>query len=446
MHDSLLQEHVEWCRHSVCSIEGDALISNIQQTTSDSSDYLIPSLLVLKKKVDRVFGSQKVVSLSENRANVDENTCGDKEGYQQFFYYAKSLVHQSLESEQVKELEKGDSREISRELSRELSREGEVLKTGVESHDGKLSSQYLFDRKEDFSQIDIPEIESELDSLDILNDEEEILKFLTEEEKKDITECQSLVTEESVEEADIHSSILLSFISQFEKPMESQLQLEAQESQEVQEVQEVQENQENHTHQSIYRSYSYSIQPPSREVEVHEKKMKEMGIPFYHYDFIGEKKEFNPNDIINPPSIQEDTVNRIQFWKDVFKDQIHTEYECNKTVNYSEQLLFNSYVYQKQPPSISVHSHSKTQQPPIMSSSSFSQIQSNLPSTPFSSISLSASSQSGSTLVCQYHFIIEIIDSQTSVYYHLNYYVRITLRKNQTQNSMRSFPSFFLFP
>ena len=68
--------------------KGDILISNIDTEMNVNGEYLIPSLLLLKKKVDKIFGSQKVVSLSEDRPVANEMTCGDESGYLQYFLVA----------------------------------------------------------------------------------------------------------------------------------------------------------------------------------------------------------------------------------------------------------------------------------------------------------------------------------------------------------------------
>ena len=60
-----------------------------------NGEYLIPSLLLLKKKVDKIFGSQKVVSLSEDRPAANEMTCGDESGYLQFKLFAENILKQN---------------------------------------------------------------------------------------------------------------------------------------------------------------------------------------------------------------------------------------------------------------------------------------------------------------------------------------------------------------
>ena len=60
-----------------------------------NGEYLIPSLLLLKKKVDKIFGSQKVVSLSEDRPAANEMTCGDESGYLQFKLFAENIFNKS---------------------------------------------------------------------------------------------------------------------------------------------------------------------------------------------------------------------------------------------------------------------------------------------------------------------------------------------------------------
>lgn len=72
-------------------------MQNIELPARGSDDYLIPPLLCLKRKVDRVFGSQPIVTLSQERLGVDVHTCGDELGKQQM----KLFLHQSLHSDEL---------------------------------------------------------------------------------------------------------------------------------------------------------------------------------------------------------------------------------------------------------------------------------------------------------------------------------------------------------
>lgn len=78
----------------MCSVEGDILVSNIVRREEGSGEYLIPSLQQLKKKVERVFGVQPSVVLSEAREGVSEDTCGDACGKRQFHAYGEALLKQ----------------------------------------------------------------------------------------------------------------------------------------------------------------------------------------------------------------------------------------------------------------------------------------------------------------------------------------------------------------
>lgn len=273
MHTQVAAQHADWCRQSLCSIEGDILISNIDVVRSDSSEYLIPSLLVLKRKVDKVFGSQKVVSLSENRANVNERTCCDERGQHQFELFAKTILHQK----------------------------GVVYKEPNEIPPAR--------------HMEIgSDVESVASSLDFSITETELLQLLTEEERNDIQACQVQQEQQlqqqmhqSMEESEMHSSILLSFISQFEKSVEVRPALPR-------------ENEENKT----VLQYTYQIQPPARALDLHEQAMKKNGIALYHYNPVVTKKEFNTTQFLNETgsSVQS---NRILFWKELLKEQIDLE-------------------------------------------------------------------------------------------------------------------------
>ena len=72
-------------------------MQNIELPARGSDDYLIPPLLCLKRKVDRVFGSQPIVTLSQERFGVDVHTCGDELGKQQM----KSFLHQALHHDEL---------------------------------------------------------------------------------------------------------------------------------------------------------------------------------------------------------------------------------------------------------------------------------------------------------------------------------------------------------
>lgn len=102
----------------MCSVEGDILVSNIVRREEGSSEYLIPSLQQLKKKVERVFGVQPSVVLSEAREGVSEDTCGDACGKRQFRAYGEALLKQHGVEVCVKgdiEEEKGEKEEMETE-------------------------------------------------------------------------------------------------------------------------------------------------------------------------------------------------------------------------------------------------------------------------------------------------------------------------------------------
>lgn len=69
------------------------MVGNIEIPDRGNEDYVIPSLLVLKQKVDLVFGSQPIVSLSNDRKGVSVDTCGDSIGKERFRFYAKSILN-----------------------------------------------------------------------------------------------------------------------------------------------------------------------------------------------------------------------------------------------------------------------------------------------------------------------------------------------------------------
>ena len=130
-------EEEAWSRHSVCSVEGDILVSNIVQREEGSSEYLIPSLQQLKKKVERVFGVQPSVVLSEAREGVSEDTCGDACGKRQFRAYGEALLKQHGVEMCVKgdiEEEKG---EVETEGKKETEGKGEIEEMETEKANEK---------------------------------------------------------------------------------------------------------------------------------------------------------------------------------------------------------------------------------------------------------------------------------------------------------------------
>ena len=108
----------------MCSVEGDILVSNIVRREEGSGEYLIPSLQQLKKKVERVFGVQPSVVLSEAREGVSEDTCGDACGKRQFRAYGEALLKQHG----VEVCAKGDIEEEKEEME-EMETEKENEKT-----------------------------------------------------------------------------------------------------------------------------------------------------------------------------------------------------------------------------------------------------------------------------------------------------------------------------
>ena len=121
----------------MCSVEGDILVSNIVRREEGSGEYLIPSLQQLKKKVERVFGVQPSVVLSEAREGVSEDTCGDACGKRQFRAYGEVLLKQHGVEVCVKgdiEEEKG---EVETEGKKETERKGEIEEMETEKANEK---------------------------------------------------------------------------------------------------------------------------------------------------------------------------------------------------------------------------------------------------------------------------------------------------------------------
>lgn len=264
-----------------------------------NGEYLIPSLLLLKKKVDKIFGSQKVVSLSEDRPAANEMTCGDELGYLQFKLFAENILKQNSISTDHSIITNSKPDLASAEDADSITNQIDAANITNPSN------------KETINLSNNSSIKSEASSFDnlFLNEDEwnELLNEVTENEEAIHPEV-SAVTQES----EIHSSILLSFISQFEKTTVSNPSLPSSISS-----------------SQVVHTYSYSIQPPSRSLHSLQHHMKEVGIaPVYYNDLTG-LKEFNPTGFLASYSTSSSLshslqTNRILFWKDLLHDQFNT--------------------------------------------------------------------------------------------------------------------------
>ena len=119
-------------------MEGDILVSNIVRREEGSGEYLIPSLQQLKKKVERVFGVQPSVVLSEAREGVSEDTCGDACGKRQFRAYGEALLKQHGVEVCVKgdiEEEKAEKGEVETEGKKETEGKGEIEEMETEKEE-----------------------------------------------------------------------------------------------------------------------------------------------------------------------------------------------------------------------------------------------------------------------------------------------------------------------
>ena len=125
----------------MCSVEGDILVSNIVRREEGSGEYLIPSLQQLKKKVERVFGVQPSVVLSEAREGVSEDTCGDACGKRQFRAYGEALLKQHG----VEVCAKGDIEEEKAEKGEKEEKEAEKeeMETEKEEKENEKTEQPL---------------------------------------------------------------------------------------------------------------------------------------------------------------------------------------------------------------------------------------------------------------------------------------------------------------
>lgn len=279
-----MNSHINWCRHSLCSIEGDILLANIEVALSNSSDYLIPSLMVLKRKVDRVFGSQKVVSLSENRPHVNESTWSDEAGKAQFQLYAETVLKQN----------KVITSEFS-SLSPLKVTPSEPSSLDCVAHNIGLSLQ-------EHSEKGCPSLEpSEIHS--------SLLSYTSPYEKAgELSGCDHTSPYEKAGEPNG-----CDHPSPYENPEEP--------------------NGCDHTSLSIkyIHQYTYCVAPPSRSLKTLSKQMTTNHISLFHYNAVGNQKEFNTLQFLQhlpqfANSPLDTNGNRIQFWSELLKDEVDPAY------------------------------------------------------------------------------------------------------------------------
>ena len=119
-------------RHSLCALEGDISITDVVIERNQNEEYLIPSLLALKHKVERLFGVQPSVSLSESRVSKTADLCENEAMKRQFRLYAESV----LESRKKSDGSDGSDRsataekEIDIDLGSEIEEVNESLLAG----------------------------------------------------------------------------------------------------------------------------------------------------------------------------------------------------------------------------------------------------------------------------------------------------------------------------
>ena len=325
---------------------------------NQNEEYLIPSLLALKHKVERLFGTQPSVSLSESRVCKTENMCENEVGKRQFRLYAESM----LENRKKNEMNSMNEKELDVDLGSEIEEVNETLL----SEDHLISGCELsgIGLKDSLNGSECENRKKEREKLNLSNENENELKVshsISEMEKP--SQCDKNPKEN-------------------EKKYKNENENHPNNSNEMKPENHSYEgsksNKYSYDYQSLifpkrekwkplfsdgeilYRRFHYTLKAPSRDSVVLQELMKSYHLPCCHYDDLTTMKEFNTSEVLNEllesesesemaelPSKrlkQQQSGNRIEFWKDILGS--------------SPIPHFRRYVYAIKPPTISLPSSS----------------------------------------------------------------------------------------
>ena len=308
-------------RHSLCALEGDISIIDVVIERNQNEEYLIPSLLALKHKVERLFGVQPSVSLSESRVSKTEDLCENEAMKRQFRLYAESVLESRKKSDRN---DRSDRRATAeKEIDIDLGSEIEEVNESLLAGDPLISGSEL-----NGAERKLESNGSELERLPFSNAEEwkpgkpsgetgnqsessQNAKEL--ERKRNSGDAKEVKTVDSVDKREPKNEKklkkqsfdykqLLPPTTEKWKPLFSEGEI-------------------------LYRRFHYSLPAPARDGIVLKELMKSYHLPCCHYDDLTTMKEFDATDVLNElledknelqrQQIKQRTGNRIEFWKDV---------------------------------------------------------------------------------------------------------------------------------
>ena len=263
-------------RHSLCALEGDIHIKNLLVQRHEDSEYLIPSFLMLKKKVERLFGVQPSASLTQDRSQKADY-CSSVIGKAQFELYARELLKQNHISL--------DDTKSNIESESEIETVNESL----------LSNGTFSPEKKAMELMKLQQSKEQMESVELKEPEEP-----EEPEKPVLTESMKQVSLKRVLEW-----------SDYEFPKKMAWRPLFSEG------------------STLFHRYRYSIKVPSRDTVVLKQLMLSYQLPHCHYDDIVMTKEFNTQEILNRFFGSYESglnSNRLQFWQDIIEPPRLTHY------------------------------------------------------------------------------------------------------------------------
>lgn len=285
---------------------------------NQNEEYLIPSLLALKHKVERLFGVQPSVSLSESRVSKTEDLCENEAMKLQFRVYAESVLmnnkNKNQENDSIKEMERKREMEVEAELGSEIEevnesllswdplissgeRKGKELKTSLNGKDGERLN---FSNENEWKLgKSVSEMENQSEN-DQNGKEFERGNHPNEsnETKNETHSCEKTAT--NSKQSYDYKQLILPKREKW-KPLFADGEI-------------------------LYRRFLYSLKPPSRDSVVLKDLMKSYHLPCCHYDDLVTMKEFNTAEVLNEfdpenalkeEQTKQQSGNRIEFWKEI---------------------------------------------------------------------------------------------------------------------------------
>lgn len=316
-------------------MEGDIAITDLVIDRNQNAEYLIPSLLALKHKVERLFGVQPSVSLSESRSTKAEDLCENEAMRFQFRCYAESVmmsknnsnrnenenendnvnenenVNEKKKKKNLKKNERDSMNEMEMEMEMEVELGSEIedvnesllccdpLLSGGEMNGKDRETLDFSNGKECKLGKSGSEMENQSENDQNRNEfESENHPNESNEKKNEIHPCEKNTT--NTKQSYDYKQIILPKREKW-KPLFADGEI-------------------------LYRRFLYSIKPPSRDSVVLKDLMKSYHLPCCHYDDLVTMKEFNTTEVLNEleheielkgEQTKQQSENRIEFWKEI---------------------------------------------------------------------------------------------------------------------------------